>query len=361
MVLVSVALAVNFLSEKERSYAQAQEYIAQSDYFNAEYVLRDLDWRDSGELRRMCKYHLGLDYMEKGLYESALKNFREAGDYEDAPALAAQMEEKLNEREAGKEETPEEQDQTSLSDTSSDESGGEAHDKAASPHSDGKTIETPYYTVDLGEIFSDSELDDVTYEYADGYAFQTPGAMGMGYEVSVRNAERPLFQIGCFSEDWGPQGDYETMVMGWVKSPDYGIMSVYLCVPHDYDAPEGTDLARRAADELNRYMKGVSVTGPKVPEGDYILPESDSRKYSKSELAGLSNWELYVARNEIFARHGRGFKSEDLVTYFNAKSWYSELMAPEDFDEVFSPNKYEKANTDLIMELERDGNSPHLN
>ena len=61
------------------------------------------------------------------------------------------------------------------------------------------------------------------------------------------------------------------------------------------------------------------------------------------------------------SRHGRGFKNEDLVTYFNAKSWYSELMAPEDFDEVFSTNKYEKANTDLIMELERDGNSQYLN
>lgn len=373
VVLVSVALAVNFLSEKGRAYAQAQEYIAQSDYFNAEYVLRDLDWRDSDELRRMCKYHLGLDYMEKGLYESALKNFQEAGDYEDAPAFVAQMEEKINEREAGEEETPEEQDQTALSDTSSDEDasadsgkgqGGSGSSVLEPQHSTNATLETPYYAVDLVRCFtSASPVEDYSYTYKDSFSSGGWESGGAGYWTTVFSPSgSAVFEVACFQPPAKPEGDYATRKVGSVTTPNEGTLTVYLMVPIDRDGPNGDVAGKNAADEANVYLTAVELNESYAEDGSgYILPESDSRKYSKSELAGLSNWELYVARNEIFARHGRGFKNEDLVTYFNAKSWYSELMAPEDFDEVFSPNKYEKANTDLIMELERDGNSPYLN
>ena len=45
---------------------------------------------------------------------------------------------------------------------------------------------------------------------------------------------------------------------------------------------------------------------------------------------GLSKADLRLARNEILARHGRIFNSDDLKTYFEGKSWYSGTVAPED-------------------------------
>ncbi len=96
-----------------------------------------------------------------------------------------------------------------------------------------------------------------------------------------------------------------------------------------------------------------------VGSDDYVLPESASRYYSKSELSELSNYELYIARNEIFARHGRAFNNEDLQEYFGSKSWYTATVDPDDFDSsVF--NKYEKENIERISEIENDRGSSYI-
>lgn len=54
-------------------------------------------------------------------------------------------------------------------------------------------------------------------------------------------------------------------------------------------------------------------------ENEYILPDSDSRAYTYDELSSLSNDELRLAINEIYARHGRIFDAADLQNYFNSK------------------------------------------
>ncbi len=85
---------------------------------------------------------------------------------------------------------------------------------------------------------------------------------------------------------------------------------------------------------------------------DYILPDSNVRYLSKSELRSLSDYELMLARNEIYARHGRRFADSTLQLYFNQKSWYHGTVDPEDFsDSVF--NKYERANIDTIVAVEQ--------
>ena len=94
---------------------------------------------------------------------------------------------------------------------------------------------------------------------------------------------------------------------------------------------------------------------------DYILPKSDSRYFSTSELADLSNYELYLARNEIFARHGREFKNQDLRDYFSAQSWYVPKYSGEKFDSLDLLNDYEKKNADTIRSIEQDRGSSYLN
>ena len=70
--------------------------------------------------------------------------------------------------------------------------------------------------------------------------------------------------------------------------------------------------------------------------------------------------DLYLARNEIFARHGRLFNNQDLQAYFNGKDWYNGTVSPSNFNEdVF--NDYEKKNAALMLEVERNQNSPYLN
>jgi hypothetical protein len=43
-----------------------------------------------------------------------------------------------------------------------------------------------------------------------------------------------------------------------------------------------------------------------------------------SDLYGNSNWRLTLMRNEIYARHGRIFASEDIQSYFSQQSWYAQ-------------------------------------
>lgn len=85
---------------------------------------------------------------------------------------------------------------------------------------------------------------------------------------------------------------------------------------------------------------------------NYIIWDSDSRYLTESDLMGLDKYQLRLARNEIYARHGRIFEDEALQEYFEDKSWYSPLYDKEHFsDNVL--NVYEKANALFIKEHEK--------
>ena len=92
----------------------------------------------------------------------------------------------------------------------------------------------------------------------------------------------------------------------------------------------------------------------------YILPDSSSRIYSRSELECLSNWELYLARNEMYARHGRGFVRSDLQSYFNSCSWYTRQYDPAYYDANFSLSSTEMANAETMKDIEYSRNSPYV-
>jgi hypothetical protein len=109
-------------------------------------------------------------------------------------------------------------------------------------------------------------------------------------------------------------------------------------VPESESAPEGEEAG--AADEFaGDEVEGAPSTGDeseaehsepvdlRVPEapaaGDEILPESDDRPLTNTDLEYMSNWELTLARNEIYARHGRPFTNPQIREYFEGKAWYS--------------------------------------
>lgn len=85
---------------------------------------------------------------------------------------------------------------------------------------------------------------------------------------------------------------------------------------------------------------------------EYILPTSNSAYLTEADLAPLTKEQLRLARNEIYARHGRKFKDAALNEYFLSKSWYVPTIEPDRFNEnVF--NSYETANRKLIADYEK--------
>lgn len=86
-------------------------------------------------------------------------------------------------------------------------------------------------------------------------------------------------------------------------------------------------------------------------ENEYVLPDSAKRKLKKSDLKGLSKEELRIARNEIYARHGRMFDDKKLQKYFDSQSWYDGTVPASEFSEdVLS--SVEKKNVAFIRQFE---------
>ncbi|MCI8468733.1 MAG: YARHG domain-containing protein [Eggerthellaceae bacterium] len=99
----------------------------------------------------------------------------------------------------------------------------------------------------------------------------------------------------------------------------------------------------------------ISSSPNDASASDFVLPQSDTRLYDRSELEGLSTWDLCVAHNEIYARHGRGFKTPELQAHFSSCPWYVELYSPEEYDAMPSPlSDIEQHNVDLLIELRRE-------
>ena len=86
---------------------------------------------------------------------------------------------------------------------------------------------------------------------------------------------------------------------------------------------------------------------------DYIIPDSNSRYLTVSDLEDLTADELRIARNEIYARHGRRFDDADLQAYFDSKSWYTGTIDPDDFTTALL-NEYEFENAEFISEYEKE-------
>lgn len=84
----------------------------------------------------------------------------------------------------------------------------------------------------------------------------------------------------------------------------------------------------------------------------YVIPDSDSRKISESDLDGLTEEQIKIARNEIYARHGRIFRNQELQNYFDSKSWYCGVYQPDEFKDAWL-NEYENYNKDFIAKYEK--------
>ncbi|MEM8795057.1 MAG: YARHG domain-containing protein [Pseudomonadota bacterium] len=65
------------------------------------------------------------------------------------------------------------------------------------------------------------------------------------------------------------------------------------------------------------YLTEISPSQLQLSKGGFVLPDSDKRVVTQDELERLSGWELYVARNEIFARKGRPFTLETSICLQN--------------------------------------------
>jgi len=89
---------------------------------------------------------------------------------------------------------------------------------------------------------------------------------------------------------------------------------------------------------------------------EYVLEDSAQRYYSEEELYKFGLEQLYLARNEIFARHGYQFGSQFLRDYFGSVSWYE----PVPGFKTPSLSALESANVTVILKVEKNLGGPYI-
>ncbi|WP_418546919.1 YARHG domain-containing protein [Ruminococcus bromii] len=87
--------------------------------------------------------------------------------------------------------------------------------------------------------------------------------------------------------------------------------------------------------------------------GGFIFPNSDSSYLSNAQVSTLSDNDLQLAINEIYARRGRIFKDASLNAYFNSQSWYEGKYTAEEFEKNVKFNTYEQKNLQLLINERR--------
>lgn len=90
--------------------------------------------------------------------------------------------------------------------------------------------------------------------------------------------------------------------------------------------------------------------------GEFIFPDSDKRYLDEDEIYSLNESTMRIARNEIYARHGRRFSDPELQEYFDNQPWYTGLYDPQEFDDMGNSifNEYEYQNKTLIADIEKE-------
>ncbi len=85
---------------------------------------------------------------------------------------------------------------------------------------------------------------------------------------------------------------------------------------------------------------------------DYIIPQSGTKLLTNDDIKNLSKEQLALARNEIYARHGRKFQMAEFKNYFSKKSWYKENPNYNYDNEGSNLNEIESQNVAFLLSAE---------
>ncbi len=135
---------------------------------------------------------------------------------------------------------------------------------------------------------------------------------------------------------------YETANISLIESKEFAL------VPGGYvlDQPGYT------YQNIGSYSSG---DWNQATDADYIFYDSSVRALTDAEVSTLSMRMLCYARNEIYARRGYIFQSQELRDYFGSKTWYHPIVPAAYFtEEIF--NSVEMSNIELLKHYEYASN-----
>lgn len=171
---------------------------------------------------------------------------------------------------------------------------------------------------------------------------------GMGFLFSVVK-----------SGDWMNYGAGEQMI----AYTDEGMM-YYLMQPTDVtcfaeDEAIVTEHGAMSSD-INQIVTAVEIDVENIhyDADQFVIPVSSVMTLTQDMLLNYTDNELWVARNEIYARHGRVFQNEYLQGLFDSCSWYQKDENAADIPES-ELSEIELANLKVIVAAEEAYRKEH--
>ena len=90
----------------------------------------------------------------------------------------------------------------------------------------------------------------------------------------------------------------------------------------------------------------------------FVFPNSDTQRLTEDEIEDMLDesddplWDIRIAINELYARHGRKFDTPEIKEYFERQDWYEGRIDGEEFDKKQNDylNDAEIYNRDLLSQ-----------
>ena len=208
------------------------------------------------------------------------------------------------------------------------------------------------------------EMEGETYTYED-MTITIPSAWEDKYIIKEDEDGFALIQKSSHEkeEGWG-------YLFGFYKSSEMvdescGATQLAYTDEYMYYVQEPTDVAFWYEDEAiaaeynEMYIQKENIVASLAIDADnvrydaheYMLAMSDIKEIPQYYLDNMSADQLWIARNEMFARHGRKFDNAYLSNYFESCSWYNGTIEAQDFDESVL-SQVEKKNLEIIKSYE---------
>jgi hypothetical protein len=118
-------------------------------------------------------------------------------------------------------------------------------------------------------------------------------------------------------------------------------------------SPEVT-ISPSATPKPTATPRATPTAAPDAAALEALVLEGRERKYTRDELKNMSEYQLMILRNGMFALSGKRFsRNQKVIDFFSACDWY-EPKYSADADVTAKMNDYQKANLNLIIEIEKD-------
>lgn len=197
------------------------------------------------------------------------------------------------------------------------------------------------------------ESDDTIMELA-GYYVRDKGPSS-GISILYADETSVEFSAGIGNSGYLAYRDLRGCLAEWVNDREAVFEDGYGRSIELYFNADGTISVEEKGVDTNVDLSLTGLYGSfenvDVSDAEFVLKNSDSQMISEDEIEALTPLECKIARNEIYARHGRIFKDEQLQNYFESCSWYEGRISADDFD-IDMLNSFEKENANMVLACE---------